>query len=148
MEITSYTSNIQPYGYSGGTEVASDSKGAKNAVTNQTVSTDARTGVAPVQNQKETPVKIQENPTVDDIVQKRIEINKVELEKMVETMNEFVNSVNKGLSFRIDEELGRNVVTIYEASSGEVIRQIPDEEMLVILKRLADRSSGFVEEKV
>jgi flagellar protein FlaG len=148
MEIASYTSNIQPYGYSGGTEVASDSKGAKNAVTNQTVPADAKTEAAPVQSQKETPIKIPENPTIDEIVQKRIEINKMELEKMVETMNEFVNSVNKGLSFRIDEELGRNVVTIYEASSGEVIRQIPDEEMLVILKRLADRSSGFVEEKV
>jgi flagellar protein FlaG len=148
MEIASYTSNIQPYGYSGGTEVASDSKGAKNTVTNQTVSADAQTKVAQVQNQKETPVKIQDNPTVDEIVEKRIQINKMELEKMVEQMNEFVNSVNKGLSFRIDEELGRNVVTIYEASSGEVIRQIPDEDMLVILKRLADRSSGFVEEKV
>jgi flagellar protein FlaG len=148
MEIASYTSNIQPYGYSGGTDVASDSKGAKNAVTNQTVSADAQTKMAPVQSQKETPIEIPDNPTIDDIVAKRVEINKMELEKMVEQMNKFVNSVNKGLSFRIDEELGRNVVTIYEASSGEVIRQIPDEEMLVILKRLADRSSGFVEEKV
>ncbi len=67
---------------------------------------------------------------------------------MVERMDEFVNSINKGLSFRIDEELGRDVVTIYEVSTGDIIRQIPDEEMLVILRRLAARSSGFVEEKV
>ncbi len=146
MEISSYTSNIQPYGYSGGTKIASDSAGVKNAVTDPTVSADTTSGQAPVQ--KENAVKVQETKPAEDIVQKRIEINRRELEKMVERMDEFVNSINKGLSFRIDEELGRDVVTIYEVSTGDIIRQIPDEEMLVILRRLAARSSGFVEEKV
>ncbi len=72
MEIPSYTSNIQPYGYSGGTKVASDSTGVKNAVTDPTVSADTTPGQAPVQ--KENAVKVQETKPAEDIVQKRIEI--------------------------------------------------------------------------
>ena len=148
MEITSYTSNIQPYGYSGGTKIASDSEGAKNAAKTQAVAADTASGLAPAQKEKPEPEKLPDTKSVEEIVEKRIESNKKELEKMVEEMDHFVNSINKGLSFRIDEELDRNVVTIYETSTGDVIRQIPDEEMLDILKRLAARSSGFVEEKV
>ncbi|MDG3088785.1 flagellar protein FlaG [Vibrio hannami] len=144
MDISSYTSNIQPYGPSGGTQLASDSSNAKNAVSNQTSTT-----------QVQEPEKVQRKEVVDKpnplekLVKERNEQNKQELEKMMETMNDFVNSINKGLSFRVDEEAGREVVTIYEASTGDVIRQIPDEEMLIILRRLAARNSGlFVEEKV
>ena len=62
----------------------------------------------------------------------------------------FVTSINKGVAFRVDEESGRDVVTIYEATTGDVIRQIPDEEMLEILRRLAAHSAntGLLVEKV
>jgi len=148
MEITSYTSNIQPYGYSGGTNVASDSDGAKNAVSTQRVAADTASRPAPVQKEKMEPEKLPDTKSVEEIVEKRIALNRKELETMVKEMDHFVNSINRGLAFRIDEESGRNVVTIYEASTGDIIRQIPDEEMLDILKRLATHSSGLVEEKV
>ncbi|WED21072.1 flagellar protein FlaG [Vibrio sp. JC009] len=145
MEISSYTSNIQPYGYSGGIKLASDSGNAtNNSVSTQTTTTRAE------EADKVRKAKEAEKPKpIDDLVEKRIEKNKKELEQLVEEMDEFVNSINKGLSFRVDEEAGREVVTIYEASTGDIIRQIPDEEMLIILRRLAARNSGlFVEEKV
>ncbi|MCV5657479.1 flagellar protein FlaG, partial [Escherichia coli] len=65
-------------------------------------------------------------------------------------MNEFVTSINKGVAFRVDEESGRDVVTIYEANTGDVIRQIPDDGMLVVLRRLAEHTahSGLLTEKV
>ena len=149
MEITSYTSNIQPYGYSGGTKIASDSDGVKNAVSTQRVAADTASGSAPVQKERVEPEKLPDTKSVEEIVEKRIELNRKELETMVKEMDNFVNSINRGLAFRIDEDLGRNVVTIYEASSGDVIRQIPDEEMLDILKRLAEtKSSGLVEDEV
>jgi len=151
MDISTYTSNVQPYGEpygkygdpngkAGGTKLALDSGSA----TNKSVST--REGVGNVVNEVDMAEKTR---VVEELVQKRIDINKVQLEKMVEKMDEFVNSINKGLSFRVDEELGRDVVTIYEASTGDIIRQIPDEEMLIILRRLASASSGlFIEESV
>lgn len=145
MEISSYTSNIQPYGSSGGIKLASDSEDAtNNSVSNQATQIRAEEQVKVRQQERLEKVK-----PAEEIVEQRIQKNRQEMEKMMETMNEFVNSINKGLSFRIDEESGRDVVTIYEASSGDVIKQYPDEEMLIILRRLAARTSGlFVEEKV
>jgi flagellar protein FlaG len=148
MEIPSYTSNIQPYGSSGGIKLASDSEDA----TNNSVSTQAtqiRSEESAKARQQEKLERLEKPQPVEKIVEKQVEKNRQEMEKMMETMNEFVNSINKGLSFRIDEEAGRDVVTIYEASTGDVIKQYPDEEMLIILRRLAARTSGlFVEEKV
>ncbi|UGA54016.1 flagellar protein FlaG [Vibrio sp. VB16] len=150
MDISTYTSNIQSYGEpngkfgnasgnNGGINLALDSDSA----TNKSVSTQKDVGKAVSETDMAEKTK-----AVEELVQKRIDINKVQLEMMVEKMDEFVNSINKGLSFRVDEELGRNVVTIYEASTGDIIRQIPDEEMLIILRRLAAASSsGFIIEE-
>lgn len=147
MDISAYTSNIQPYGEpygsTGGTKLALDSGSA----TNKSVSTQEQ--VSPVTKVVNAPDMAEKTKAVEELVQKRIEINKEQLKKMVEKMDEFVNSINKGLSFRVDEASGRDVVTIYEASTGDIIRQIPDEEMLIILRRLATASSGlFIEESV
>ncbi len=143
MDISAYTSNIQPYGEprgsSGGTKLANDSGDAINNL----LSTE-KTSERPKE-----PETAQKAKAVEELVQKRIELDKDQLEKVVEKMDEFVNSINTGLSFRLDEESGRKVVTIYEASTGDIIRQIPDDEMLIILRRLAVASSGlFVEETV
>ncbi|MDW2313569.1 flagellar protein FlaG, partial [Vibrio sp. 1075] len=85
-----------------------------------------------------------------EMAESRQVLNREEREKMVEQMNEFVSSINKGVAFRVDEESGRDVVTIYETNTGDVIRQFPDEEMLVVLRRLAEHTanSGLLVEKV
>ncbi|MDV7103229.1 flagellar protein FlaG [Vibrio sp. TH_r3] len=151
MDISAYTSNIQPYGEPNSrvNEANGNSSGIKLALrdggaTDKLVSTQKDVGRVTTETDMAEKTK-----AVEDLVQKRIDLNKGQLQKMVEKMDEFVNSINKGLSFRVDEELGRDVVTIFEASTGDIIRQIPDEEMLIILRRLASASSGlFIEEKV
>jgi len=151
MDISAYTSNIQSYGEPNSqyNEANGQSNGIKLALkdgdaTDKLVSTQKEVGRVAT----ETDIA-EKTKAVEDLVQKKIDLNKAQLQKMVEKMDEFVNSINKGLSFRVDEELGRDVVTIFEASTGDIIRQIPDEEMLIILRRLASASSGlFIEEKV
>lgn len=101
----------------------------------------------------ETVKKNDVNLTVEAAVkmaQARQELNREEKLRMVEKMNEFISSINKGLSFRVDEESGRDVVTIYEAKTGDIIRQIPDEDMLDVFRRLAAQatSSGLLVDKV
>ncbi|PSW07605.1 flagellar protein FlaG [Photobacterium lipolyticum] len=81
-------------------------------------------------------------------LEKRSEVQREQLEKMVEKIEEFVGTLNKGLAFRIDEESGRDVVTIYEKRSGNVVRQIPDEDMLELSRQLASHSGGLVTTKV
>lgn len=146
MDISAYTSNVQsygePYGSSGGTKLALDDGDAISNAVSVEKSIERK-------DESEKLDAAQKAEAVKELTQNRIELNKEQLEKMVEQMDHFVNSINKGLSFRVDDESGRDVVTIYEASTGDIIRQIPDEEMLIILRRLAVASSGlFIEETV
>ncbi|PKF51727.1 flagellar protein FlaG [Enterovibrio nigricans] len=95
---------------------------------------------------------------VEKLSQRRVEqansldnsrkIQQEQLEVLVERLDEFVSTFNKGLSFRLDEESGRNVVTVYEMSSGDIIRQIPEKEMLELAQQLSLHSRGLVVEKV
>lgn len=147
MEIASYTSKTQPYGSKNGIKLASESETAKpNSIS------------APQQihRKEEAPEKKVEKTS--DSVEAAIKLAKErersreeQRVKMMEQMQEFVSSINKDLSFRVDQESGRDVVTIYEAETGDVIRQIPEEEMLEVLRRLAkerDHHSGLVMAKV
>ncbi|MDD9154787.1 flagellar protein FlaG [Aliivibrio sp. S4TY2] len=73
---------------------------------------------------------------------------KEELYHAVKELNEYVKSMGRGLSFRLDEESGRQVITVFEVSSGEIIRQIPDEKMLEVARELAASASGLIAEKI
>lgn len=144
MEIASYTSNIQSYGAEDGTKVAS-----KNGYGIGVPDPASSVGDISLQQVKGTEHDLSVQAAIK-MAESRQELNREEREKMVAQMNEFVVSINKGVAFRVDEESGRDVVTIYEAKTGDVIRQIPDEDMLVVLRRLAEHTanSGLLVEKV
>lgn len=150
MEVPSYASNIQPYGSQNGIKLASENDSVKS-VSN---SKEERQTVSRSADRVSEQVKASRQRAVDatnEMVRKREQLNEEQRAKVMEQMNDFVNSINKGLSFRMDQESGREVVTIYEASTGDVIRQIPEEEMLEVLRRLAkeqDHRSGLFNAKV
>lgn len=82
-------------------------------------------------------------------VDKQHQLQREELEKVVQRIEEFVGStLNKGLAFRIDEESGKNIVTIYDKRTGDVVRQIPDEDMLTLSRQLTTHSGGLLTTKV
>ncbi|MGF1756113.1 flagellar protein FlaG, partial [Vibrio makurazakiensis] len=134
-------SNIQPYGSPSGTKIAYEESSSAANISKP--------------NENAPPKKVEQvqsssTETAIKMAQERQELNREEKVRMVEQMNEFISSINKGVAFKVDEESGRDVVTIYEATTGDIIRQIPDEEMLEILRRLAAQtaSSGLLMEKV
>jgi flagellar protein FlaG len=51
---------------------------------------------------------------------------------------------NASLRFRVDPEASRVVVSVVDAETGDVLRQIPSEEALAIAQSLADTGSGIV----
>lgn len=60
-----------------------------------------------------------------------------ELDEAVRNISGYVQNISRELNFRVDEELGRTVVTVSDRESGELIRQIPSEEMLEIARSVA-----------
>jgi flagellar protein FlaG len=98
--------------------------GAKDApVTTKTVAIDAATaGVAQATEQ----AAVKREPTV------------VEVKQAARQLESFMESMNRYLEFRVDQDSGRTIVTVKDKSTGEVVRQIPSEEVL----RLAHNLGG------
>ncbi len=62
-------------------------------------------------------------------------------------IDSYLKSVGRELEFRVDEDTGMTVVTVRETASGDVIRQIPNEEVLQLARRLKP-SSALLDLKV
>jgi flagellar protein FlaG len=69
------------------------------------------------------------------------QVSAQELASAVEDISSKIQSVQRNLSFSIDEESGTTVIKVIDATSDEVIRQMPSEEVLAIKQRLS-RMSG------
>lgn len=64
--------------------------------------------------------------------------DKDELEKAVESINDFLQSSKRSLEFSVDEISGRTVIKVMDAEREEVIRQIPPETALELMQKLRD----------
>ncbi len=60
----------------------------------------------------------------------------------------YLERAGRALEFRVDAETNRTVVTVRDTLSGEVIRQIPGDEVLHLARQLAAGSGGLVDLKV
>ena len=60
------------------------------------------------------------------------EMSQIELRDMVSELNTQIQAVQRDLSFTLDEGSGKTVIKVLDSDSGEIIRQIPSEEMLAI----------------
>jgi flagellar protein FlaG len=74
-----------------------------------------------------------------------VELHKIE--SVTRQIDSFLRSINRSLQFRLDETTGRMVVSICDAETGEVIRQVPGEEALRIAQDLETHLSGMLDEK-
>ncbi|WP_047302795.1 flagellar protein FlaG [Pseudomonas fluorescens] len=70
------------------------------------------------------------------------------LKMAVQEIEKFVQSVKRNLEFSIDEPSGQVVVKVIASDSGEVVRQIPNEEVLRLANSLNDASSLLFSAKV
>jgi flagellar protein FlaG len=66
-----------------------------------------------------------------------------ELAQLVSRTREAVREVASNLEFSVDSDTGKTVVRVVDASTRELIRQIPSEEMLSITRNI-DRVEGLL----
>ena len=69
---------------------------------------------------------------------KNVERNGAQLDEAVAKVESFLKVQNRDLAFTIDEETNRSVVTVKDSQSGDVIRQIPSEEVLKLAERIQE----------
>jgi len=52
--------------------------------------------------------------------------------------NTILQATNRNLEFQVDESTQKVVVKIVDSKSGDVVRQIPSEDMLAFIKRMQE----------
>lgn len=57
---------------------------------------------------------------------------------VVEQLSEVMSIMNKGLAFSIDDDSGSAIVKVMDIDTGELIRQIPNDEALELAQKLLD----------
>ncbi len=65
------------------------------------------------------------------------EVDKAELQNAVQKLNDFTsNNTQRSLSFSLDEDSQEMVVTVRDAETLEVIKQMPTKEALAVAKQI------------
>lgn len=65
-------------------------------------------------------------------------VSKVEVRAAVEQMQDYAQVMSRQLQFDVDEDSGRTVIRVLDKDSGDVIRQIPSEEVLALAKQMKE----------
>ncbi len=60
------------------------------------------------------------------------------VEEIVDDLNEFAQQVERQLQFSVDNNSGQTVIKVIDATTEEVVRQIPADEILTLRRRLGD----------
>jgi flagellar protein FlaG len=61
-----------------------------------------------------------------------------DLRRVIEQLNEQVQKNGRGLVFSVDERLNRQVITVRSTTTGEIVRQIPNEVVLKVAHNIED----------
>jgi flagellar protein FlaG len=60
------------------------------------------------------------------------------LAEAVERLNDQMRENGRALAFRVDEKVDRTVITVRQRETGEVVRQIPSEQVLKVAHSIED----------
>jgi flagellar protein FlaG len=68
-----------------------------------------------------------------------------EVKSAVKQIEAFLKASGRSLQFKLDDASGHMVISVLDAESGDLIRQIPGEDALRIARALADGSQSLMQ---
>jgi flagellar protein FlaG len=69
----------------------------------------------------------------------------VDVEKSRAALERFARQVRRELEFRVDDESGRTIITVRNKETGEVVRQIPAEEVVALARAIAEGGPALLD---
>jgi len=76
-----------------------------------------------------------------------VAVKPADIEKVAQQLESFLKRVSRELEFHVDEASGRMVCSVRDAQTGDLIRQIPNEEVLRMAELAHDETIVLVNEK-
>lgn len=71
-------------------------------------------------------------------IAEQIQVSREKLDKVVSELKDFVQTMQRDLNFHVDDATGKVVIRVVESSTNKVVRQIPEEEVLALARRLEE----------
>jgi len=90
--------------------------------------------------ERQEPTKVEEQPNS--------KLGPEQVENVVARIQEQLQHVEPRIELSIDKELGQVIFRLFDKESGDLIRQIPSEQVLELDRFFADQSGLFVKEDI
>jgi flagellar protein FlaG len=74
-----------------------------------------------------------------------VEVPKIE--SVTKQIDSFLRSFGRSINFRVDPGSGQMIVSVIDATTGEIIRQVPGEDALKLAQSIEASMSAMVDEK-
>ena len=93
------------------------------------------------------PTPIQSTTKTDQTLDPAIDIEQ-ELNEAIKTLDIMMEIRQRSVQFERDETSGTNIIRVIDDRTGEVIRQMPPDELLNFMRNLTKMLGNFLDEKV
>lgn len=90
------------------------------------------------ENQKEATINSSQVTLSNSSARQEEEVTTEKMNQVIEEMNHSFQSMQRKISFSVDEQLGDKVIVVKDTETDEVVRQIPSEELVVLRKKMDD----------
>jgi len=84
----------------------------------------------------------------DTAMQQQQPLEREQLEKVAQQLQDFMGEMNRSLQFKVDEDSGRDVIKVLDKSTGDVIKQYPSEEVLSLVSKLSETAGLLIDQTV
>ena len=71
-----------------------------------------------------------------------------EVSKAIEAIDLMMDLRSRSVTFERDESAGKDVIKVVDDETGEIIRQMPPEELLTFMRNLTKMLGNFLDERV
>nr|WP_067287935.1 flagellar protein FlaG [Marinobacterium profundum] len=71
-----------------------------------------------------------------------------EVSETVEALNSVMQQMERGISFHVDDQSGRQVIQVIDRDSGDVLKQMPSEDLLKLISHMQEMQSILFDETV
>ncbi len=150
MAILNLAGNFQPSSVNNGRELPRADLGRAPSASKSLAE---NTVASPVKESNKTDT--QNTNKVEVSGQETTKVNQQEVKNQIEELQQFNQSIDRSLQFKVDDELGVTIVRVIDKETDELIRQFPPEELINLsrrLKELNEQDSGnsgvLLQEKV
>jgi len=76
-----------------------------------------------------------------------------DIQKAIAELQQYVDGLGRNLNFSVDESIDRTIISVRDAQTQELVRQIPGEEVIAMSRQIADtlaewRQGFFFDSKI